>query len=92
MAFKGATVVFDVKVKPDSKRESISFENGVIVVKIREKPVEGKANKALIEKLAKTLGIAKSCIEIVGGERSKSKRVAIDCIDEKKIYEMLKEA
>jgi len=84
-------MVFDVRVKPNSKKESISFENGVIVVKIREKPVEGKANKALIEKLAKALGIAKSCIKIVGGERSKSKRVAINCIDEKEIYELLKE-
>ena len=85
-------MVFDVRVKPNSKKESVSLENGVIVVKIRQKPVEGKANKALIEKLANVLGIAKSCIEVVGGERSKSKRVSIDCIDEKKIYELLKEA
>ncbi len=85
-------MIFDVKVKPNSKRESIGFENGMIVVKIREKPIEGKANKALIEKLAKALGVAKSCIQIVGGEKSKNKRVSIDCVDdEEKIYELLEE-
>ncbi len=83
-------MIFDVKVKPNSKKESIGFENGMIVVKIRERPIEGKANKALIEKLAKALGVAKSCIQIVGGEKSKNKRVSIDCIDdERKIYELL---
>ena len=85
-------MIFDVKVKPNSKKEFIGFENGMIVVKIKERPTEGKANKALIEKLAKALGVAKSCIQIISGEKSKSKRVSIDCIaDEKKIHELLEE-
>jgi len=84
-------VVLDVRVKPNSKRESIKLENGVLVIRVREKPTEGKANKAVLEKLAKRLGIAKSCIKIVSGEKSRNKRISIDCIDESSIFEMLKE-
>ncbi len=84
-------MVLDVRVKPNSKRESIKLENGVLVIRVREKPTEGKANKAVLEKLAKRLGIAKSCIKIVSGEKSRNKRISIDCIDESSIFEMLKE-
>lgn len=84
-------MVLDVRVKPNSKKESIKLENGVLVIRVREKPVEGKANRAVVEKLAKKLGIAKSCIEIVGGEKSRNKRISIDCIEESKIFDVLKE-
>ncbi len=84
-------MILDVRVKPGSKKESVKLENGVLVVKIREKPIEGKANKALVGKLAKILGIAKGCIKIISGEKSKSKRVSIDCIDERKIQELFEE-
>ncbi len=84
-------MVLDVRVKPNSKRESIRLENGVLVIRVREKPTEGRANRAVVEKLAKKLGIAKSCIEIVGGEKSRKKRISIDCIEESKVLEMLKE-
>ncbi len=85
-------MIIQLKVKPNSKHESIVFENGLLTLKIREKPVEGKANKAVIEKLSKLFGVAKSCIEIVSGEKSKEKRVKISCIDDEEILRKLKEA
>ncbi|WP_022669642.1 DUF167 domain-containing protein [Hippea alviniae] len=85
-------MVIQLRVKPNSRHESIGFENGLLVLKIREKPVEGKANKAVVEKLAKFFGVAKGCIEIVSGEKSKEKRVRIDCIDDDEILRRLKEA
>ena len=84
-------MMLEVRVKPNSKRESIKLENGVLIVKIREKPVEGRANRAVVEKLAKKLKIAKSCIEIVGGERARNKRISIECLDKDRVLELLKE-
>lgn len=40
-------------------------------------PEKGKANKELINYLARSLKIAKSCVEIVGGEFDRYKKVRI---------------
>ncbi|AEA34182.1 DUF167 domain-containing protein [Hippea maritima] len=78
-------MILEVKVKPNSKVEQFDFDKGVLTLKIKEKPVEGKANKAVVDKLAKRLKVAKSCIEIVKGEKSRSKLVRIDCLDDDEI-------
>lgn len=46
-------------------------------MKLTAPPVEGKANKALIQLLSKTIGIPKSDIEIISGERSSEKILRI---------------
>ena len=40
-------------------------------------PIDGKANKELVKLLAKELGISKSRIEIIKGEKSKEKIVEV---------------
>jgi uncharacterized protein len=53
-------------------------------VKLTAPPVEGKANKALVQLLAKTLGIPKRDVEIISGERSSEKilRISGRCLDD----------
>ena len=46
-------------------------------MRIKSAPVDGKANKELIEVLAKELGVAKSQVRFVGGETSKHKRLEV---------------
>ena len=46
-------------------------------VRIASPPVEGAANAELVKVLAKHFGVARSTVEIVSGETSKSKRVRI---------------
>jgi uncharacterized protein (TIGR00251 family) len=46
-------------------------------VKVTSPPVNGKANKALIDLLAKRLGVPKGNIEIVSGKSSRDKSVRI---------------
>ncbi|PIP89183.1 MAG: hypothetical protein COW01_12600 [Bdellovibrionales bacterium CG12_big_fil_rev_8_21_14_0_65_38_15] len=71
-------LTFQVKVKPASRSESIEKdEQGIIVVKIRAKPVDGEANKAVIEALSHYFKIAKSKITLESGPKSKLKRFAI---------------
>ena len=72
-----------LQVKPNSKKSGVEFSNqagesgGSLVVRVKASPVEGKANKEVIERLAEFFDIHKSAIEIVGGLTSKNKKVAI---------------
>jgi uncharacterized protein (TIGR00251 family) len=67
-----------VRVLPKSSRNQIvGYEENVLKVKLTSPPVEGKANKALIEYMATRLGIAKGRVEITSGSRSRLKTVRI---------------
>lgn len=80
---EGLTV--NLKISPNaSKNEIIKTEDGV-KVKITAPPVDGKANKSLIEFLSKTFKIPKSSIEILRGETSKEKTLLIKITDDDKI-------
>ncbi|SPD72803.1 conserved hypothetical protein [uncultured Desulfobacterium sp.] len=70
--------IVKVKVLPRSSRNQIlGLEAGILKVKLTAPPIEGKANKALIQLLSKTIGIPKSNIEIISGERSSEKILRI---------------
>ncbi len=80
--------ILKLKIAPNSsKNEIIKTEEGV-KVKITALPVEGKANKALIEFLSKTFKISKSSFEIIKGETSKEKTVLVKCNDEEKLQKL----
>ena len=71
-------LVVSVRAQP---RSSVSGVVGVVEdalkVKIRSAPVDGKANKELVETLAKAFGISKSAVVFKGGETSKTKRLLL---------------
>ncbi|MFO8039892.1 MAG: DUF167 domain-containing protein [Sodalinema sp.] len=72
-------MMFNVKVKPNSKQQAIILEDdGSLTVRLQSPPVEGKANKELIQVLADRFGVRKSQISIRSGERSRTKRVEVD--------------
>ncbi len=74
-------VTFAVRVLPRSSRNEIVGESeGVLKIKLTAPPVEGAANKALIEFLSGKLKVAKSKISIVTGQSNRSKVVAIEGI------------
>ena len=71
-------VVINVRAQP---RSSVPGVDGVVgdalKVRVRAAPVDGKANKELIETLADALGVAKSRVSFKGGETSKTKRLFV---------------
>lgn len=78
-------IIIALRISPNaSKNEIIKTEDG-IKVKITAQPIDGKANKALIEYLSKQFKIPKSLFEIVKGETSKDKIVLIKEFDNMKI-------
>jgi hypothetical protein len=71
-------IQIQVRVQPRSSSEGIAgILGGVLKVRLRAPPVEGKANRALQDFLSHCLGIPNRDVEIVSGERSRSKRVRL---------------
>lgn len=65
-----------LKVSPNSSKcEIIKMKSGEYKIKITAQPIEGKANKCLIEFLSKTFKIPKTSIEILKGETGKDKTI-----------------
>lgn len=67
-----------VKVKTNSKVVGVEKMDGSsYLVRVNVPPIDGKANKAVVEALADFLNIPKSKIEIVSGLSSKNKIVEL---------------
>jgi uncharacterized protein (TIGR00251 family) len=68
-----------VKVKPRSKTEDVTKEidGNVYMVRVKEPPVEGKANRAVLKLLARHFGVPESRLRIVSGLSSKNKVVEV---------------
>jgi uncharacterized protein (TIGR00251 family) len=60
-----------------SRNQVVGVEQGAIKIKLTAPPVEGAANAALIEFVAEWLGVRKSTVSIVSGEKARHKRVHV---------------
>lgn len=80
---KESGLILKVKIVPNSSKNDIILEDEFIKVKVTAQPIENKANKALIEYLAKTFKIPKTSIEIIKGETSKEKTLLFKVPEEK---------
>lgn len=67
-----------VVAHPNSKKPRIEKDLfGVLHVYVREPPLEGRANHAVIESLADYFQVKKSAVLFLSGERSKNKVLEI---------------
>jgi uncharacterized protein YggU (UPF0235/DUF167 family) len=68
-----------ITVKPNSKKGPLTEESDDgLIIYLRERAVDGAANKALVELLAKHFGVAKTRVAIKRGLASKHKTVVIN--------------
>ena len=56
----------------------LGYRNGTLRISVSAPPHEGKANAAMLELLADTLGVSKSKLHLVRGHTSRDKVVAVD--------------
>ena len=71
-------VVSNVRAAPRSSRAGLDGMVGdALKVRTRSAPVDGKANKELIEVIADAFGLPKSAVVFKGGETSKTKRLLL---------------
>jgi len=70
-----------VKIKINSKKQSIIIEDNFMKIGLKSQPIEGKANAELINLISKTCKIPKSNIAIKTGLHSKNKTLEITGIE-----------
>jgi len=68
-------VLLTVKAQPGSKRNEVrGVQDGALKVCVTQIPEKGKANKAVREQIARTLGLRVSQVELTSGETSAQKK------------------
>lgn len=71
-------VILPVRAQAGSRVNAIRGEqDGALKVSVTQVPEKGKANKAIIELLAKALDVRKSQIELVSGATASQKRFLV---------------
>jgi uncharacterized protein (TIGR00251 family) len=74
----GGAVTFDVLVTPRASRTRVGpLQGDRLKVAVTAPPVEGEANAAVIEALARALGVARARVVIVRGDGSRRKTVRV---------------
>lgn len=86
-------VILPVKARPGSRSSGIRGEHdGALRVSVTQAAEKGKANKALIGVLGKSLGLRKSQIELVSGPTSARKRFLVRDVSEEQLRQRVEEA
>ena len=74
----GDAIVFDVLVQPRSSRERLGpVHDGRVKIAVTAPPVDGEANAAVIELVAKQLGVARSAVAVIAGAASRRKTLRV---------------
>ena len=78
--WQGERLILQLRVQPRASRDEIVGPHGQEALKVRitAPPVEGKANEHLLYFLAKTFGVPRSRVTLLGGDNGRTKRLAID--------------
>jgi len=87
---KDGCVEFSVRVQPRASRDEVAgVVEGALKLRIQAPAVENRANEAMVEYLAALLKTPKSAVRILGGERSRVKRVEIRGIQPRDVLALL---
>ena len=84
------SVTLDVLVQPRASRARIGPRHGGrIKIAVTAPPVDGEANAAVIELLAKALAISRSAVEVIAGASSRRKTLRITGVTAQQIEELV---
>jgi uncharacterized protein (TIGR00251 family) len=84
-------VTIDILVQPRASRAKIGpMHDGRLKVAVTAPPVDGEANAAVIELVARQLGIARGNVVVVAGASSRRKTLAIANVTPQQIEELLR--
>ena len=72
------SVSFSIRVHPRAKKNAITGELGdALKISLTTPPVEGRANEACIDFLAKLLKVPRSSVTIASGQTSRNKVIRV---------------
>lgn len=85
-----ADTIIELRVVPNARRdEIIGAHGGLVKVRCRAPALDDRANEAVISILAERLGIRRSQLELVRGQKSRTKTVAVSGLDDAEVRERL---
>lgn len=67
-----------VRAHPRAVRSRTKWQEGILHVWVTVPAVDGEANRALIPAVAEALGVRRSRVRLVAGERSRQKLFEVD--------------
>ena len=77
--WRGSQLTLDLQVQPGASRDEIVGMHGErLKVRISAPPVDGRANRHLIEWLAEVFGVPRSRVTLTRGLSGRSKTVCIE--------------
>ena len=83
------SITVDILVQPRASRAKIGpMHDGRIKIAVTAPPVDGEANAAVIELLARRLGIARGDIAVIAGASSRRKTLRIANVTAAQIAEL----
>ena len=85
------SVKISVRLQPKASREELRVwdEGGVFRVRVKEAPVDGAANAALVRLVAKHLGISRGAISIIHGATGRNKILKVEGLSARQIKNRL---
>lgn len=80
-----------VRLQPRASRDELLGwnEEGTLRVRVKAPPVDGAANAALIQLLAKRLGVAKNRVTLIAGATARNKVVEIEGVTDEELRKEL---
>ena len=82
--------MIEIHLQPGAKRnEIVGFKESVLYAKVTALPQKGQANRALVELIAVALGIPRSNVDVIRGQSSRSKVIAVRGLTGEEVKEIL---
>lgn len=93
LRLRPGAVDVDVRVVPRASRDRIAGVLGDrLKLQVTSPPVEGEANRAVLELLARSAGLPPRAASLVAGQTGRSKTVRLECEDPAAVARRLEEA
>jgi uncharacterized protein (TIGR00251 family) len=83
-------ITLEILVQPRASRAKIGpMHDGRLKIAVTAPPVDGEANAAVVDLLARRLGIARGDIAVIAGATSRRKTLRIDRVTAQQIEELI---
>jgi uncharacterized protein (TIGR00251 family) len=93
IAARDGSVSFCVQLQPRASRDAIEGEHaGALKIRLTAPPVDDRANEALVRLLAERLNVPLAAVRIVGGDKSRGKRVIVAGVRPEQVLALLSAA
>jgi len=87
---KDGSFLLRVYVQPKaSKNEIVGLHGDALKIRLTSPPVDGKANKALVAFIARTLSVPKRQVTLQSGQQNRNKVLKIEGVTEERLQQVL---